>query len=119
MKKIAFILALLTTSGLANAEAGYRKGKVFNIRVHDTKENPNWAPPLFWFTLEGVTSAGACPLFNGKVLFVMDSDSAMSIILAAEMADREVSIRYDDTQKHVDGWCKAGHLTIGDPVPLM
>jgi hypothetical protein len=70
--------------------------------------------------LEGVTSAGSCKLWNGNVLFVMDSDSALSFVLAAEMADREIAVRYDDSKLNVENyWCKATYLTIGDPVPLL
>jgi len=118
-KTILVVVSLVLFSGSVNAETGHKKGTVQYIRVHDAMEHPAWAPPIFWFTLNGVTSAGTCPVWNGNVLFAMDSEQAMSIVLAAQMAVRDVAIRFDDAKKHSgDHWCKATYITIGENVPL-
>jgi len=116
---ILFTLFLITFTTVGLAETGHKKGKVQYIRVHGEAEHPTWAPPIFWFTLEGVTNAGTCRVWNGNVLFVMDSDSALSLVLAAEMADKEIAVRYDDTKLNVENyWCKATYVTLGDSVLL-
>ncbi|HMY38461.1 MAG TPA: hypothetical protein PK011_03980, partial [Marinagarivorans sp.] len=92
-----------------------------NFRVHDGKEYPNnWAPPIFWFTLEGVTAAGNCQKWSGNPLFVMDSQMAFSMVLAYQLAGKEVAVYFDDTKLNVEGaWCRALYITGGDQVPLM
>jgi hypothetical protein len=116
MVKLIVFVCLVILSFSAFSENGHKKGKVQYLRVHDEAEHPNWAPPIFWFTLEGVTSAGTCKVWNGNVLFVMDSDAALSLILAAEMGDKELVVRFDDTKLNKDNnWCKATYVTLGDP----
>jgi hypothetical protein len=110
---------LLLVSFVSFAESGYRKGTVEYVRVHGAAEHSAWAPPIFWFTLDGVASAGSCKAYHGNVLFVMDSQAALSLVLAAEMSGREISVRYDDAILNVeDYWCKATYVTIGDPALL-
>lgn len=118
MRRLVFII-LLALPLVSLAENGHKKGLVQHIRVHDAKAHPAWAPPTFWFTLEGVTSAGSCNTWHGNVLFAMDSEAALSIVLSAQMAGREISVRYDDSVLHVDNfWCKATYVTTGKPAPL-
>lgn len=112
-KLFLLILSIFFTLNV-HAESGHKQGTVKNIRVHDKAEYPTWAPPLFWFTLEGVLSAGTCKTYKGNVLFVMDSQSSFSIILAADMAGREIAVHYDDTKLNVENhWCKATYVTTG------
>ena len=119
MNKIILML-LLMISVPAMASVGYVKGKVQYIRVHDkTAHSSGWAPPIFWFTLQGVSSAKECGVWNGNVLFVMDTDQAYSMILGAYMADKEISVRFDDTLRAPSAkYCKATHITTGSPPPL-
>ncbi len=119
--KIIFAITLFLTSTLnAHAATGYVKGKIKNFRVHDGKEYPsNWAPPIFWFTLEGVSAAGTCRKWVESPLFVMDSQMAFSMVLAYQLAGKEVAIYYDDTKLNSEGaWCRALYITGGDSVPL-
>lgn len=119
MFKLIVFVCLVALSSSAFAETGYKKGQVQYIRVHGEAEHASWAPPIFWFTLEGVTSAGACKLWNGNVLFVMDSNAALTMVLAAEMADKELVAHFDDTKLNKDNyWCKATFVTLGDPAIL-
>ena len=69
---LVFNLSITVTSKCF-ATTGSVTGTVQYYRVHDSTMNPAWAPPLFWFTLNDVTSAGTCVLFNGNVLFVASS----------------------------------------------
>lgn len=118
------LLPLITINILitlnADAATGYSKGKIKNFRVHDGKEYPgNWAPPVFWFTLEGVTAAGTCRTWNGNPLFVMDSQMAFSMVLAYQLAGKEIAIYYDDTKLNSENaWCRALYITGGDQIPL-
>ncbi len=123
MKNLVFRSLLLVLSVLlasfSVAEIGHLKGKVQNIRIHDGNVHQGWTPPVFWFTLKGVSSAGKCKLWNGNVLFVMETEAAYSLILATQMADKEIAIRYDDTVLNSGQyWCKATYITTGNPAPL-
>ena len=113
---IASFSAFLFVVTTAYAEVGYKKGQVKNMRLHRANL-ANWEPPLFWFTLEGVTSAGSCPLWHGNVLFVGDSDQAMSFVLATYSSGKELAVRFDDSVK-TNGYCTAEYITLGTPAPL-
>lgn len=119
-KTLITITVFLASALNAHATAGYAKGKIKNFRVHDGKEYPNnWAPPTFWFTLEGVTAAGACQKWLGNPLFVMDSQMAFSMVLAYQLAGKEVAVYFDDSKLNPEGaWCRALYITGGDQVPL-
>lgn len=123
MKKPSRLFLILTLAVMfintAHAASGFLKGKVEFIRTHDADAYPDWAPPIFWFTLSGVTEAGSC-LNNwngGRFIFVGTNEQQLSILLASQMAGREVSIHWDDTEL-VNGWCKARYITTGTPPPL-
>ncbi len=111
---------LMFVSAYSFSAQGTVKGKIEYVRIHDGNVHALWKPPTFWFTLQGVSSAGSCGTWNGNVLFVMDSEQAYSMILAAYMADKEISVHYIDTIPAQDGrFCKATQATMGDPPPLM
>jgi hypothetical protein len=116
MKCILTVLILLLSCP-ALAGAGSQSGVVEYIRTHDGSIHTGWEVPIFWFTLAGVTSAGSCGTWNGRVLFVMDTDHAYSMILAAHMAGKEIGLRYDDGQRAPSSnYCKATHITLGSPI---
>jgi len=116
-KMTIFILMLFTSS--AYAATGLVKGKIQYVRVHDSATHGSgWTPPIFWFTIEGVTSSGSCRKFGSNVLFVMDTDQAYSMVMAAFMADKEIAVRYDDSVLSPYSYCKATYLTVGNPPPL-
>lgn len=119
-KLLCGMAIFLATTLNSYAATGYVKGKIKNFRVHDGKEFPNnWAPPIFWFTLEGVTAAGTCQKWLGNPLFVMDSQMAFSMVLAYQLAGKEVVIYFDDSKLNVENaWCRALYITDGDQVPL-
>lgn len=117
-----FILIVLCTfpfifSEGAVAAQGFAVGKVKYIRMHDVTDT-YWKPPVFWFVLEGTPSVGACPIWNGNVLFVAETEQAFSLLLAAQMAQMQVAVRWDDTGRK-NTWCKAFNITTGDPPAAM
>ena len=121
MKKYSrYLLALLLlTTSNAFAVKGYVKGTVEFIRVHGDYSGHQWKPPVFWFTLNGVTSAGNCPKWGNKnVLFVGTSDFAYSMVLANYSSGKEISLSFDDSIKNASNFCIARHITAGDPPPL-
>lgn len=118
MKNLFLVLMVMLSFNVHSA-AGIIKGNVQYVRVHDsTQHGPAWAPPIFWFTLETGELAGNCPRHHGKPLFVMDSDHAFSIVMAAYMSGQEVSVRYDDNFVAPTAYCKGTFITIGNPPPL-
>ena len=113
-----FLSAALILISAANADAGvYKTGKVQYMRIHDAAILPGWAPPIFWFTLTGVNSVANSPLWNGHVLFVSSSQQSFSMVMAAQLAEKEVGVYVDETRRHPDGWCMAGYITNGNPPP--
>lgn len=116
--KSCTILCMLFLSSSVIAETGYRKGTIEYIRVHDESIGSTWAPPVFWFTVNGVTSAGGCHQWDGNILFVANSKEAYSLILATYMSGKEIALRYDDTHRNADNHCIVKYLTVGNPPPL-
>lgn len=112
-KVLLFAVCFLSVNVFA--AQGFAIGKVKYIRTHDITDT-YWKPPVFWFVLEGVPAAGACPAWNGDVLFVSETEHAFSVLLAAQMAQMQVSVRWDDTGKK-NNWCKAFNITTGNPPP--
>ncbi len=120
MNMIRFsVLLSFFLANTAFAVTGFVKGSVQYVRVHDGDIYTTWKPPKFWFTLNGVTSAGSCPTWHGNILFSMESDTAYSMVLAAQMASKEIAVHYDDSKLHTDGnYCKGVYVTSGNPPPL-
>ena len=112
----ASILFALSSSTLL-AEAGFVKGTIKNIRVHDAQAHPVWAPPIFWFSLNTQNTSGSCTKWYGDTLFVASHDSFLSIILSKQAQGEEVAIHYDD-QVTRNGFCVAQYITTGNPPPL-
>ena len=103
---------------IASAEAGYIKGAVEYIRTHDSVANAAWAPPLFWFSLNGVDAAGSCAKWHGRVLFLMNDEQSYSMALAAYMGGKEVAVRYNDSKRGLGDFCIVESMTVGNPPPL-
>jgi|APCry1669188970_1035186.scaffolds.fasta_scaffold18293_4 hypothetical protein len=122
MKKLIAVCLAITgifASSFANAQTGFVKGKVEFIRTHDpAQQTEAWAPPLFWFTLKGVSKAGACPKWvEGKVLFVAKDRQAFDLVLAALNSGKEVAVAFND-EVLASGWCASSYITVGSPPPL-
>lgn len=107
-------LVALVFASVGHAATGMVVGKVQYIRTHDPL-NTSWKPPVFWFTIEGVTAAG-CQKWNNLALFVAESDQALSILLASLMADRSVQVWFD-TAVMKNAFCKAVSISAGSPPP--
>jgi hypothetical protein len=122
MKKLIAVCLVITgifAGSSANAQTGFVKGKVEFIRTHDASQIPVWSPPAFWFTLKGVSKAGACPKFgDGKILFVAQDKQAFDLISAALNGGKEIAVAFNDTVLANDGWCASSYITIGSPAPL-
>lgn len=111
----------VVASSMAGAATGLVKGTVEFVRVHDVAiSGQGWAPPTFWFSLNGVGAQGACGTWAqgaGRVLFVGRTREAYLAVLSASMAGKEIAVFWDDTQQ-VNGLCIAGWITQGNPPPL-
>ena len=112
-----FFLSFFLFSYSTWAEAGRTKGTVEYVRVHDGAQYPTWEPPIFWFTLNGVTTAGGCAKYEGNVLFIADSPASLSMVLTAYTAGKEIATGYDDAST-LNGYCRAGFITMGSPPTL-
>jgi hypothetical protein len=123
MKKLIAVCLAITgifASDFANAQTGIVKGKVEFIRTHDASQQGDvWTPPIFWFTLKGVSKAGACPKWvEGKVLFVAKDTLAFNLVSAALNSGKEIAVAFDDTILHGNSWCASSYITVGSPPPL-
>jgi len=121
MKKLIAVCLVITgifASNFANASEGFVKGKVEFIRTHDASQYQDWSPPTFWFTLKGVSKAGACPKWvEGKVVLVAKDTQAFNLVSAALNSGKEIAVSYDDTVL-INGWCAVNSVAIGSPPPL-
>jgi hypothetical protein len=122
MKKLIAVCLAITgifAGSSAHASGGFVKGKVEFIRTHDATQIPTWSPPAFWFTLKGVSKAGACPKWvKGEVLFVAKDRQAFDLVSAALNSGKEIAVAFNDTVLANDGWCAASYITVGSPPPL-
>jgi hypothetical protein len=120
MKKLIAVCLAITgifAASSAHAQTGVVKGKVEFIRTHDASIS-GWSPPVFWFTLKGVSKAGACQKWvKGEVIFVAKDTQAFNLVSAALNSGKEIAVNYDDTISS-NGWCDASYITIGSPPPL-
>ena len=97
---------------------GFVKGTVEFVRVHEAAYNTNWTPPMFWFSLDGVASAGTCPTWSGRVLFVAQSKEAYMMVLSAQLTGKQVAVYWIDDASRPNGLCRAEYMTTGNPPPL-
>jgi hypothetical protein len=122
MKKLIAVCLAITgifAGSSAHASEGFVKGKVEFIRTHDAVNQPAWQPPAFWFTLKGVSKAGACPKWaEGRILFVAQDKQAFDLVSAALNTGKEIAVSYDDAITANGGFCTARYITVGSPPPL-
>ena len=97
------------------AQNGDVVSEVEYIRTHDAG-NAAWKPPVFWFTLKGVSVADSCPTWNNRALFVGNTDQMYSMLLASQRSGGSVQVGYN-TAYLLNGFCKAQYVSIGDPPP--
>ena len=121
--KSMLALGIATAFGWATASVAApqaAKGQVEFVRTHDATAYPEWTPPLFWFSLKGVTSPplGTCGVHLGRVLFVGRDKAALSMVLTAQAAGHEIAVYVEDGAPPVNGWCAMSYLTIGNPVTI-
>lgn len=104
------IVATVPTSSMA--ADGSLSGTISRIRVHATDHSDTWKPPTFWFNIEGITSAGNCGKAYGEVAWIMDSQQALSLVLAAKLSGTRVSVYYDDSITISNSFCRVRHITM-------
>jgi len=119
IKKALFYAMLCTSCFRVLGETGSVVETIQYIRVAEpghTSSTGDWSPPTFWFTLNNVTSAGGCKKWNGRVLFVAEDQYFLSILLATQFANKQISVSYDDTLTK-NTYCRAKFITTGEPPP--
>lgn len=112
-----FLFVLITIWSSYSVADGIVKGKVEFIRTHDATAIPSWSPPLFWFTLKGVTSAGTCKKWvDGKILFAAKDTQTLNLVMAAIQTNKEIAVSFKESNLQADGYCTINYITIGNPV---
>jgi len=96
------------------AASGVKKGKIKYVRVHEPQHG-EWAPPVFWFSLEGVSSLGSCKTWHGDVLLIAEHEYFFSMVLATQARDGELAVFIDDSKIGTAGYCRAVFITTGNP----
>ena len=118
MKKLLSILFLAATLTTPLAMAAKVKGTIEHIRLHGPEHaGCQWNLPLFWFSLNEVSSAGNCNTYNGNVVWVAEHEMFLSVLLATQAMGTEIAIDYDES-KVKNGYCRALNITTGNPPPL-
>lgn len=109
---ILFILTLSFFSLNAYAAQGTITGTVKYLRTHQYLDNTPW-DKVSWFCLNSSTTVGSCPVLNyecgGSTLIVIAEEAqseVFSLVLAAQMSGKELSVMVDDNKK-VNGNCQA------------
>ena len=114
-KKNSIIFALFIALAISTVtHAGVVKGKIQYIRVHEPQHG-EWAPPVFWFSLEGVNSHGTCKTWHGNVLLTAEHDYFFSMVLATQAQNAEIAVFIDPQKTGAGGFCRAVYLTTGNP----
>ncbi|MDE1310025.1 hypothetical protein MEG05_01925 [Vibrio aestuarianus] len=118
IKSICALLIIAFIPQAAFANIKFVSGEIEYVRTHDGDEIPAWRPPVFWFSLQGVTEAGSCRTWNGTVLFTARDSAAYSMILGAFMAGKPVAVAYNENTRFAGAWCVVSYITLGNPPPL-
>ena len=111
MKKIYLLIILILTSSTAFATRFDATGDIGQIRYHvdNGKLAPSWNKTV-WFQLKN-SNKNFC---NQNKVSIKDGDEvAISMLLAAKMANKKVMITLDDTVKYPSvGYCLMQYITI-------
>ena len=103
--RIAACLLGLTASGLSVAAPMDVVSTVKLLRSHDS----SWFANVDWFALDGVTSLGGCPTYNGYVVFRLKDDERgkrqFTTVMSAKLASAPVTVDVDDTYLDSSGYC--------------
>lgn len=111
--KLALFITLLLPIHSINAEQFSLTGKIDRIGSILTREESDF------IIIEGATDAGTCPKSSGlvtaRIPYGESGSRAYALALSAKMANKEVSIAIDDTNKHtIDGGCILQSISISD-----
>jgi hypothetical protein len=114
---VAGLLALGVTP-VTFAASGFVVGSIEWIRIHDPVISGAsvGTPATFWITLNGVSSAGGCTKWAGRVTFVSQTKEVLAAALSAYHAGTEVAFAYNDTVL-LNGLCLVEYVTLGNPPP--
>ncbi len=94
--KYCVSLLILVFASNVYSQIGKVSGEVSKIRSHDTSLSTDGD----WVSIDTIDAPGSCLLFDGKATFSMKGDDRgsrhLSILLAAKLAGKSVTIGYDD-----------------------
>ena len=115
--KIKFlILGLALLPMLAEAQRYDITAEIGQVRYHEATNTlaTSWRKHV-WFGLKNPNKTPDCKLYAGQyAISIPDgNDTAMSMLLAAKMADKKVIVTIDDTVKFPNSnYCKLLYLTL-------
>jgi len=115
MKKTV-LLVLAITSNHLSAQRFDITADIGQIRYHESSSTlaPTWRKHI-WFGLKNPNKSPNCYQYNGEfAISIPDgNDSAVSMLLAAKMANKKVIVTIDDSIKFPSGnYCKMEYFTI-------
>lgn len=86
------------------------------IRYHESENTlANTWQSHVWFGLASPDSTPDCPKYGSQYVIAIPSgnDEALSIILAAKLAEKQVVVTIDDSVKYPNGqYCKLQYITL-------
>jgi hypothetical protein len=110
--KITILIILCLAPLVSFAAIQTSTGDVGEIRYHDASITINSAwKNVVWFELTNVDKA-LC--VNNRVTITEGNDTAISMLLAAKMSSKKITVTVDDTVIHPAGstYCKLQYLSI-------
>ena len=113
MFRIIILMASVLFSSLLSAQQYSHTGNVMKLRSHDLT---NYGAGVDWVSIQGFQSAGLCKLSGPYVVIrVKDDDHGkkqFSMLLAAKISNRTVTVWVDDTYSDVGGYCYLSFIDI-------
>ena len=110
--RIFYAILFLSFSSINSGNAANSEvtGQIAYLLKHDEGIYPEY--PYIGIGLVNISVLGSCSLFRGVTYFAIHDKDQKAIALSAYMADRQVEIVWDDTQKNSAGICKVVRINL-------
>ena len=112
MRKIFLSSIMLAFLYIGNvfALSGSITADIELILKHDETIYPQY--PYFGIVMSNHTAPGSCLGYNGSAYFAIHDSDQKAIAMAAYMANRQITVYWNDALKNTPGMCKVYRLDL-------